>query len=71
QHLHLDYHLISYQEHALEMGTGARAAAYVAIQSSEGRIVWGAGTHADIMAASVNALVSAINRMGAMKGSAR
>ena len=41
-----------------------KAIAYVGIKTPEGLVSWGAGTHDDIMAASVNALVSAINRIG-------
>ena len=55
QNLGLDYSIIKYQEHAIEQGSASKAS---------GRMSWGAGTHDDIMAASVNALVSAINRIG-------
>ena len=58
------YSIIKYQEHAIEQGSNAKAIAYVGIQTPEGQVSWGAGTHDDIMAASVNALVSAINRLG-------
>ena len=58
------YSIIKYQEHAIEQGSNAKAIAYVGIQTPEGLVSWGAGTHDDIMAASVNALVSAINRIG-------
>ncbi|MGN1248488.1 MAG: 2-isopropylmalate synthase [Candidatus Spyradocola sp.] len=58
------YSIIKYQEHAIEQGSNAKAIAYVGIRTPEGLISWGAGTHDDIMAASVNALVSAINRIG-------
>ncbi|MGI5883395.1 MAG: 2-isopropylmalate synthase [Candidatus Spyradocola sp.] len=58
------YSIIKYQEHAIEQGSNAKAIAYVGIQTPDGRVSWGAGTHDDIMAASVNALVSAINRLG-------
>ena len=58
------YSIIKYQEHAIEQGSNAKAIAYVGIRTPEGQVSWGAGTHDDIMAASVNALVSAINRLG-------
>lgn len=64
QNLGLDYSIIKYQEHAIEQGSASKAIAYVGIRTSGGLISWGAGTHDDIMAASVNALVSAINRIG-------
>jgi len=57
----LDYSIICYEEHALEQGSSSKAIAYVGIQYG-GKVSWGAGTHADIMSASVNALVSALNR---------
>ena len=60
--LGLEYELVTYKEHALQTGSNAQAIAYVAIRYGDGKISWGAGTHDDIMAASVNALVSAINR---------
>ena len=60
--LGLEYELITYKEHALQTGSNAQAIAYVGIRYGDNQISWGAGTHDDIMAASVNALVSAINR---------
>lgn len=50
-----------YQEHALERGASSQAVAYVGLQTDSG-IVWGAGKHSDIITASINALVSAVNR---------
>lgn len=64
QNLGLDYSIIKYQEHAIGQGSASKAIAYVGIRTPGGLISWGAGTHDDIMAASVNALVSAINRIG-------
>ena len=58
------YSIIKYQEHAIEQGSNSKSIAYVGIKTPEGLVSWGAGTHDDIMAASVNALVSAINRIG-------
>ncbi len=57
------YTLESYSEHALEDGTTSRAASYVSIKDKNDKITWGVGIHPDIMDSSVNALVSAINRM--------
>ena len=39
------------------------AAAYICIADKNGNEYWGVGTQADIILASVNALVSALNRM--------
>ena len=58
----IDYTFVTYSEHALEADSHARAAAYVAISDSDGKIYWGVGLHEDILYASINALVSAINR---------
>lgn len=59
---HFDYTLVSYSEHALETSSSSKAAAYICIKDSEGKEYWGVGTHDDIILASVNALVSALNR---------
>jgi len=68
EHLGYKFRLVFYSEHAIdsESGTSAKAAAYVGIDCGEREPVWGVGIHNDIMAASVNALVSAINRMERM-----
>lgn len=60
--LGISYTLETYQEHALESGSHSQACAYVGIVKDSKKF-WGAGTHSDIIVASVNALVSAINRM--------
>ena len=61
--LDVRFHDIVYQEHALERGSTSRAIAYIGITSDAGRQYWGCGIHTDIIAASVYALFSAINRM--------
>jgi 2-isopropylmalate synthase len=58
--LGVSYNLTSYSEHALERGSSSKAAAYVGIEA-DGKTFWGVGIHPDIIDASVNALVSAIN----------
>jgi 2-isopropylmalate synthase len=60
--LGVSYNLVSYSEHALERGSSSKAAAYVAVES-DGKTYWGVGVHSDIIDASVNALVSAINNI--------
>lgn len=57
------YEFVTYWEHALESESDSRAAAYVAISDNNGLIYWGVGLHEDIIYASINALVSAINRL--------
>jgi len=57
-----DFSIVTYQEHALEQSSKSQAVAYVGIKLENGNIVWGAGIHTDIIVASVNALVSALNK---------
>lgn len=57
-----DYTFVTYSEHALEADSNSRACAYVAIADKSGKLTWGVGIHKDIILASINALVSAINR---------
>ncbi|MDQ1600258.1 MAG: 2-isopropylmalate synthase, partial [Actinomycetota bacterium] len=53
--------VLDYAEHALSSGGDARAAAYVECAIGE-RIVWGVGIDANIVTASLKAVVSAANR---------
>lgn len=57
----LKYDLVTYQEHALEQSSSSRAIAYVGIRKPDGSLAWGAGVDADIIRASIDALVTAIN----------
>ena len=57
-----EYVLESYVEHALEEKSTSKAASYVCIVA-DNKPYWGVGIHSDIMASSVSALVSAVNRM--------
>lgn len=61
--LNIRFHDIVYQEHALERGSTSRAIAYVGITSDSQKTYWGCGVHTDIIAASIFALFSAIDRM--------
>ncbi len=58
---HLDYELVTYQEHALTQLSSSEAIAYVGIQNDDGKIFWGAGIDSDIIRASIDALLTAIN----------
>ena len=58
----VNYNLIHYNEHAMTKGSTSDAMAYVGIINGAGKVVWGAGTHNDIITASIHALVSAFNR---------
>ena len=64
KHFAIDFKIISYEEHSLQMGSNSQAVAYVGIELPDGRVVWGAGIKDDIIDASVFALVSAVNRTG-------
>ena len=55
--------VLDYAEHALSSGGDARAAAYVECAIGE-RIFWGVGIDANIVTASLRAVVSALNRAG-------
>ena len=57
----LKYSLEVYQEHALERSCSSKAIAYVGIKKPDGTMAWGAGVDPDIIRASIDALVTAIN----------
>ena len=57
----LEYSLETYQEHALERSSSSKAIAYVGIKKPDGTLAWGAGVDPDIIRASIDALVTAIN----------
>jgi 2-isopropylmalate synthase len=56
--------LRDYRSHALTSGEQSAAAAYVSLQSEDGRTIWGCGVDANIELAGLKALVSAVNRLG-------
>ena len=57
----IDVRVLDYAEHALSAGGDARAAAYLECAVGD-RILWGVGIDANIVTASLKAVVSAINR---------
>lgn len=57
----LKYKVVTYQEHALEQSSSSKAIAYVGIEKPDGSLSWGAGVDPDIIRASIDALVTAIN----------
>lgn len=63
RHFRLDYDLVTYEEHALEQSSSSRAIAYVGIRDKSGKVHWGAGLDVDIIKASVDALLTAVNHM--------
>lgn len=58
----ISYELSEYEEHSLERGSSSKAVAYVGITYNED-MYWGVGMDEDIIKASVNALVSAVNKL--------
>ncbi len=62
QHLGIKYFDLTYEEHALTIGSSSSAVTYVSIRLADGKKIWGVGVHNDIIASSINALFSAINR---------
>lgn len=58
----ISYELSVYEEHALSKGSSSKAMAYVGIVCN-GKAYWGAGLDEDIIKASVNALVVAVNKL--------
>ena len=62
EHLGISFSDLTYEEHALTSGSASQAITYVSIVCEDGKKVWGAGIHDDIIASSVNALFSAVNR---------
>lgn len=61
-HALVDMKVVSYHEHAVGVGSGADAVAYVEMQRGDEAPVFGVGRHANITKASLNAVASAINR---------
>jgi 2-isopropylmalate synthase len=52
-----------YAEHAVSAGSSAMAVAYVEMRASDGTVRWGVGTDESILAASLKAVISAVNRL--------
>jgi 2-isopropylmalate synthase len=57
-----DWKLCSYHEHAIDSGSSATAIAYIEVRRTDGKRFWGAGVDTDIIIASVQALLSSLNR---------
>ncbi len=57
------FRIANYVEHARTAGSDAEAVAFIQVETSAGRFVWGAGIHANIEIASIRALLSAVNRL--------
>ena len=55
--------VLDYAEHAVSAGTDAQAVAYVEAADANGTVRWGVGIDGSIVAASLKAVVSAVNRL--------
>ena len=63
----VDVHVLDYTEHALGDGEDATAIAYVQVRDDAGRTLWGVGRRRSIVGASLDAVVSAVNRLQALR----
>ena len=62
----VDFTVMTYTEHALEVRSNSKAVSYVGLEK-DGTMHWGVGVHSDIINSSISALVSAWNRMAEQK----
>ncbi len=62
KNLGISYSNLTYTEHALEEGSTSKAVSYVGVLGEDGKMSWGVGIHDDIIASSIYALFSAINK---------
>ena len=61
-----DVEVVDYAEHAVSAGSDATAVAYVEVRTDDG-IRWGVGMHKSILAASLRAVLSAVNRLDGLR----
>ncbi len=60
--------ILDYEEHALQSGSNAQAAAYIHLLDSEtGDVTYGVGVSSNITRASIRAIFSAVNRLNLVK----
>lgn len=65
ENLDIDIKVLDYEEHALQGGSNAQAAAYIHLLDVEsGKVTHGVGVSSNITRASVRAIFSAVNRLG-------
>jgi len=57
----ISYEIMCYEEHSLGQGSSSNAMTYLGIRNADGQCFWGCGSSQDIITASINALVVAIN----------
>ena len=67
ENLGINIKVLDYEEHALQGGSNAQAAAYIhLLNANDGSVTYGVGVSSNITRASVRAIFSAINRLGLM-----
>ena len=57
------FEVTQFKQHSLSEGEAASAIAYIQIRSAEGMTRWGAGVNTNIELASIQAVISALNRL--------
>ncbi|MZK06682.1 2-isopropylmalate synthase [Dorea longicatena] len=62
QYFNISYELSFYEEHSLTKGSSSKAVAYVGIICN-GKTFWGVGIYPDIIRASIEALIVAVNKI--------
>lgn len=62
QQIGRDISIVDYHEHALTGGANARAVTYIELKVGDGRALFGVGIDANIVTASLKAILSAVNR---------
>src|SRR5690606_18276400 len=65
--LGVEVHVTDFAEHAMGAGEDALAAAYVELRRPDGTTRWGVARHRSIVTASLEAVVSAANRLAVAK----
>jgi 2-isopropylmalate synthase len=57
------FEVTQFKQHSLSEGEAASAIAYIQIRAAEGMTRWGAGVNTNIELASIQAVISALNRL--------
>ncbi|BBK35092.1 2-isopropylmalate synthase [Allostella sp. ATCC 35155] len=58
----IDIRVEDYHQHAIGHGADARSVTYIEAKRGDGKVIWGVGISPDIVAASLQAVTSAVNR---------
>ena len=66
RHIGIPMTVLDYSEHSMQRGSNAAAISYMEVEHPDGKL-FGAGINTNIVAASLEAIVSAANRILAMR----